>query len=66
MFCKHKWQILSETVTESDFEHTIKILKAPGVSKMKIGEMETSSERKLIQIVSCIKCGKLKRFVTTI
>lgn len=61
MFCKHHWQVLSETTTKS------------GLEKMKaLGRVPKDSveicwvEQKFIQIIACKKCGKLKRYVTTV
>lgn len=57
LFCKHEWEILSETTTKSQMEHA-----------RELGLMITEGysfqlSRKLIQIAACKKCGKLKRFV---
>ena len=64
MFCKHEWSILSETITKSKFEHAMKVARDSGTSKCNIPHQMCNADRKLIQIVSCSKCGKLKRFVT--
>lgn len=65
IFCKHQWKIISENKTESQAEQFVRLMgKCP-----KPQDTYTSyelSKRKLIQIVSCEKCGKLKRFVTEI
>ena len=60
MFCKHEWKVLSEITTESMAEHAANI----GATINKGNE--TIMERKHIQIVTCSKCGKLKRFVENI
>jgi len=63
MFCKHQWKILSEVKTQSKVE----LLKDIGVSIKSSGDYIVEVlGRKFIQIVSCEKCGKLKRFVERI
>ena len=63
MFCKHEWCILSEKTTES----TLQQAKGLGMD-IRITEHTSLTvwERKYIQIVTCKKCGALKRFVETI
>lgn len=60
IFCKHEWMIISETTTKSQFEH----MKEHGFTPNKVNGF--ALERKHIQVVICIKCGKLKRFVEDI
>ena len=60
MFCKHKWELISETTTKSRTE----VLGESGVTKFK--GVFNLVDRKFIQIVFCKKCGKLKRFVEEI
>jgi len=64
--CIHKWKILSETVTESKFEHASKQIPNREVRQVTIPHQMCDASRKLIQIVTCEKCGKLKRFVESI
>lgn len=59
IFCKHDWQLLSEIVTESNAEQAKRI----GLKNVKGFFV---FDRKLVQIVTCKKCGKLKKFVTDI
>lgn len=66
MFCKHEWEVLSETMTESQFEHAMKVLKPSTQGKFTIPGQMSCADRKYIQIVCCDKCGKLKRFVESI
>jgi hypothetical protein len=62
MFCKHDWKILSEVTTKSRLE-----ILAECTEKGQIDSFpSTYCTRKLIQIVTCSKCGKLKRFVEKI
>lgn len=61
MFCKHKWVILSETVTKSRLE----VFSDNGVTEIS-GTGLNPASRKHIQIITCEKCGKLKRFVENI
>lgn len=58
--CKHDWVILSEETTKSALE----VLKDCGKSINNYCLELT--ERKVIQVVTCKKCGKLKRYVTCI
>jgi hypothetical protein len=60
MFCKHEWEVLSETTTKSDIEAIIERTPAH-VENLKT--RACSGNRKHIAICSCRKCGKLKRFV---
>ena len=63
MFCKHEWSILSETLTKSTFEMALSALDNRITGKINIPHQLCDDNRKLIQIVVCNKCGKLKRFV---
>ncbi len=64
--CAHKWEVLSETTTESKFEHTAKTLSTLGMYEGKIPHQMCYADRKHIQIVVCKECGKLKRYVALI
>ena len=64
VFCKHEWKLVSETTTKSKFEHAASNLDFSAGVEIKGGMCCT--DRKFIQIVSCDKCGKLKRFVEEI
>jgi len=66
--CKHDWKLLSETITESKFEHTIRIIKSinNGEREMQLPWQLVDADRKHIQTFTCSKCGKLKRFVEDI
>jgi hypothetical protein len=66
MFCKHEWKVLSETVTLSKFESSMKAWEGISPSKITLPSQLCDAERKHIQIVTCDKCGKLHRFVETI
>jgi hypothetical protein len=67
LFCKHKWFIVSEITTESKFQIACNVMgvsdKTPNFS---IPHYMCDTDRKLIQIVSCEKCGTLKKFVEDI
>ncbi len=67
MFCKHQWEVLSETTTESKYENSIKAARSNGATgSIKIPWQMCDAERKYICIVACKKCGKLTKFVETI
>lgn len=61
--CKHKWEVLSETVTESHIEQLRRI-------NATFNSHDSSSkiflERKHIQVFTCAQCGAFKRFVEDI
>jgi len=63
LFCKHVWEVLSETTTESVFEHAIKTIRQQAEGRVKIPPQLCDGERHHIQVVTCRKCGKLHRFV---
>jgi hypothetical protein len=60
MFCKHEWELISETTTKSRVE----VLKELGATRLK--GVWYPVDRKFIQVFHCKKCGKLKRFVEDI
>ena len=62
MFCKHEWKLLSETVTKSKFEVATEAL-SDRTTKMSLPWQMSDTSRKHIQVFTCEKCGKLKRFV---
>lgn len=66
MFCKHEWKTLSETVTKSKFEIAREALRIENLSEISMPHQLCDADRKHIQIVTCDKCGKLKRFVENI
>lgn len=66
MFCVHDWKILSETVTVSKFESSISALDGISSGTGNLPPQLCCADRKHIQIVTCFKCGKLKRFVERI
>ena len=61
IFCKHKWEILSETTTKSKFEVAIET-----VGNESLPPQMSCTKRKFIQVVACSECGKFKRFVENI
>lgn len=59
IFCNHDWKVLSETTTKSTIEKSRDLdLVANGPIR------DWDLERKLIQVFSCKKCGKIKRYIT--
>lgn len=64
MFCKHNWEVLSETTTVSQFQHAMEQIHSR--AKVTVPGQMCDAGRKHIQIVTCSKCGKLKRFVENI
>jgi hypothetical protein len=66
MFCRHEWALLSETTTKSRIEVTMEALSKTNLTKFQVTEESMDASRKIIQIVTCTKCGKLKKFITKI
>ncbi len=62
MFCKHDWSVLSETVTKSKFEVATERM----THAKNLPWQLCDADRKHIQVFTCSKCGKLKRFVENI
>jgi hypothetical protein len=62
-FCKHEWELLTETITESQFEHAASIIRSVSGGKVNIPGQMCDAERKHIQVFTCTECGILKRFV---
>lgn len=62
MFCKHEWKMLSEVTTKSKFEVATENL----VGNITVPWQLANANRKHIQVFTCGKCGKLKRFVENI
>jgi len=65
-FCKHKWRLLSEKINISQFELAMEQIKTSFEGEIKIPPQMCNADRKHIQVFTCEKCGKLKRFVTKI
>jgi hypothetical protein len=61
MFCKHQWEMLSETTTESQLEQAVRVTGSHPTPQYD-HQFEQMTERKFIQVVQCTRCGKLKRF----
>ena len=63
VFCKHKWEVLSETTTKSKFEV---VAERVAGGKQTLPRQLVCAKRKLVQVFVCSKCGKFKRFVENI
>jgi len=69
MFCKHKWKLLSETHLKSKFETAVDAIRhgcIPTEERTKVPAQMCDATRKHIQVFTCEKCGKLKRYVEEI
>lgn len=65
--CKHEWKLLSETVTKSKYESSIEAVKdLCANTKLSLPWQMCDADRKHIQLFTCEKCGKLKRYVEKI
>jgi len=60
MFCKHKWELLQETTTESKAEQSIRLVGTIPAARDRI-DFEMFYEKWLVTTFSCKLCGKLKR-----
>jgi hypothetical protein len=67
LFCKHDWHLILDKTTESKYEHSLKIVRANhAVGSCNLPWQLCDAERMHIVILTCKKCGKLKRYVTEI
>lgn len=65
MFCKHKWEVLSEHTTESKAEQMLRLFgKCPYPPNT--WALEDMTKKVRILLVTCEKCGKIRQFKTTI
>lgn len=66
--CSHEWEIVSDTTSESKFEHDIKIITNHNVSwegmygRQLPWYYAIDSRRTHQTILTCTKCGKLKSY----
>jgi hypothetical protein len=63
LFCKHEWKLLFEKETKSKFE-SVYSMTFSNSKKIQIPWQMCNATKKYIQILSCKKCGKIKKFVT--
>ncbi len=61
MFCEHDFEIIDKTILESAYEQCQKA----GVDKMRASSIEDFFRKKLIIIMKCPKCRKVKKIVET-
>ena len=64
LFCKHEWEILSETTTESTFEMATRAINNSGATQGRLPWQLCDGDHKHIIVASCSKCGKIKKYVT--
>ena len=64
--CKHDWILLSETISESKFQHALTTVRNLGGKCKYKWQDDLDTTRKHIQICTCKKCGKIKRYVEVI
>ena len=60
MLCKHDWKLISETTTKSKLEVAVDSFSMR--AKFDLPWQLADATRRHIQVFSCAKCGKLKRF----
>ena len=61
--CKHKWDKISDTVTESSFEMALRVGKEFCRGDLTIPHQLVQDVRKHIVILTCSGCGKVKEIV---
>lgn len=66
IFYKHDWELKTETVTKSKWQHTLEEASKAQIGKTHLPAQLCDADRKHIQVFTCKKCGKFKRFVETI
>lgn len=63
MSCNHKWQVLSETYMRTLGEKYMDLVEP---NKADRGRYCRTVHNKLIQILTCDKCGEIKRFTESL
>ncbi len=63
--CDHQWETVSDIVTESTFEMTLRVAKGSGRSSGNIPHQLCQDNRKHIVILKC-NCGKVKKITTNL
>ncbi len=58
--CNHEWEVINEMVSKSPVE------REPRLESIEGPDARDMFLRTVIQIVTCKKCGKLKRYVTKV
>lgn len=65
LFCKHNWEVLSSTTSKSKFEVAMETASKRGVTgDCRMPPQMCDASRVHVEIVTCNKCGALKRFTT--
>ena len=64
ILCRHKWEKLSETTTESVFESSMRAISEKMTGRVNLPHQLCDGDRKHIVILSCCNCGAIKKFVT--
>lgn len=64
--CIHEWELVSETTTKSKFEHSVEVSRKNLSESIKLPWQLCDGDRKLIQVLTCKKCGRLHRYVEDI
>ena len=65
MFCKHKWKLLSKEITKSKFDELKKSCISVNFNAIQY-KFYGMLDKYLIQVFSCDKCGKIKKFIDKI
>ena len=66
--CNHQWKVQTDKITESTFEHSIKVANSvarPG-SSANLPHQLCCDTRKHILIMTCEKCGKVNKTITNL
>lgn len=66
MFCKHNYNIIDKTTMPSAFEQREAANRDNGMNRtMRVSNMDTFFRRKVIILMKCDICKKLKKIVET-
>lgn len=63
LFCKHDWEVIHLEITKSKFQVAVELgdKYCTGIANIPWRMCDTTEKH--IQIVTCKKCGKIKKFV---
>lgn len=66
LFCKHKWDKVSDVVAQSTFENALAAAKRTFHDDVRIPHQLCQDNRKHIVVLKCDDCGKIKKIVTKV
>ena len=60
--CRHDWKVLSKETTKSALEKLAERGISPNDGRVGAGTLMQLTKHAVIQILTCTKCGKLKKY----